>query len=96
MLTEILNREVDGFFPADDDRLVKLLLEGGAYPFEAFDRSDKQIKEKVGGRIVLISGERESHSYLKWATENYEKIKQWKEEQQIAFKLKYGDFVNTG
>ena len=94
LLTEILNREVDGFFPADDDRFIKLLVEGGAYPFEAFDRSDKQIKKKVGGRIVLVQGERESHAYLKWATENYGKIKQWKEKQQISFKLSRGEFAD--
>ncbi len=92
LLTEILNREVDGVFPVTDHQFIKLLLEGGAYPFDAFARNDKQIQSKLSGNIVLVQGEEESYSYLKWATENYEKIKQWKEKQQITFKLNYGDF----
>lgn len=93
LLTELLDLEVDGFFPADDHRFIKLLLEGGAYPFEAFTRSDKQIKDKISGRIMFNVGEEQSHGYLKWATENYDKIKVWKEKQQISFKLNGGDFA---
>lgn len=92
ILTELLNREVDGFFPVTDPQFIKLLIEGGAYPFDAFARNDKQIKDKISGSIMLIQGEKESYSYLKWATDNYNKIKQWKEQQQINFKLNSGDF----
>lgn len=93
LLTEILEHEVSKFF-TPDGQLVKLLVEGGAYPFVAFGMSDKEINEKISGRIVLVQGESETHAYLKWATENYAKIKQWKEKQQISFKLSRGEFAD--
>ena len=93
LLTEILEDKASSIF-APDDRLIKSLVEGGAYPFAAFDVFDKRIKAKTSGRIVLVTGESATHAYLKWATENYGKIKQWKEKQQISFKLSYGDFAD--
>ena len=92
LLTEMLEDLVSSPFPPDH-HLVKYLLEGGAYPFTAFDIYDKTIKAKTSGRVVLIRGEGETHAYLKWATENYDKIKQWKEKQQITFKLNRGEFI---
>jgi len=94
LLTELLNREVDGFFAVNDPKYIKLLLESGAYPFDAFARNDKQIKAKISGRIGFVQGEEESYSYLKWATENYKEIEQWKEKQQINFKLNNGQFAD--
>lgn len=94
LLTELINREVDGFFSVTDSQFIKLLLEGGAYPFDAFARNDKQIKAKISGRIGFVQGEEESYSYLKWATENYNKIKEWKEKQQINFKVSSGQIAD--
>ena len=94
LLTEILNREVDGFFPVCEPQFIKLLLEGGAYPFDAFARNNKQIKAKISGRIGFVQGEKESYSNLKWATENYKEIEQWKEKQQLNFKLNNGHFAD--
>ena len=94
LLTEILNREVDRGFALTDSQFIKLLLEGGAYPFDAFARNDKDIKAKISGRIVLVMGEEKSYSYLKWATENHGKIKQWKEKQQINFKVNSGQIAD--
>jgi len=93
LLTELLNREVDGFFSVTDSQYIKLLLEGGAYPFDAFTRNDKQIQNNISGNIVFVQGEKKSYSYLKWATENYDKIRQWKEKQQVTFKLNRGEFA---
>ena len=93
LLTELLNREVDGFFPVTDPQYIKFLLEGGAYPFDAFTRNDKQIQKNISGNIVFVQGEKKSYSYLKWATENYDKIRQWKEKQQVMFKLNRGEFT---
>ena len=94
LLTEILNREVDGFFPVCDPQFIKLLLEGGAYPFNAFARNDKQIKAKISGHIGFVQGEKESYFNLKWATENYKEIEQWKEKQQINFKVNSGQIAD--
>ena len=94
LLTELLNRKVDGFFPVTDPQYIKFLLEGGAYPFDAFARNDKQIQASINGRITFVQGEEESYSYLKWATQNYEEIKQWKEKQQINFKVNSGQIAD--